>query len=96
MPVGLDTNNEHQGGANNGSNGGRPSSGRGATEMLPRSPLRNDAASSLHEGDTMGGQLEGGGQSPSSQSIQFLGLKNLLISDRFNEYVLGRSVKVRV
>ena len=90
MPVGLDNND--QGGANNG-NGGRPSSGRGATEMLPRSPLRNDA-SSLHEGDTMGGQLEGSRQSPSSQSIQFLGLKNLLVSDRFNEYVLGRSVKV--
>ena len=27
--------------------------------------------------------------------ITFLGLKNLLPADRFNEYVLGRSVKVR-
>ena len=27
--------------------------------------------------------------------INFLGLKNLLPSDRFNEYVLGRSIKVR-
>ncbi len=27
--------------------------------------------------------------------IHFLGLKNLLPSDRFNEYVLGRSIKVR-
>ena len=93
MPVGLDSNeHQHQGAMNNG-NGGRPSSGRGATEMLPRSPLRNDAGSP-HEGDTVGG-LEGSSQlSPSSQCIQFLGLKNLLVSDRFNEYVLGRSVKV--
>ncbi|KAL9180928.1 hypothetical protein ACHAXT_009733 [Thalassiosira profunda] len=116
MPVGP-----HNDGHNNNNMGGqinfqaRPSSSRGATEMLPRSPTRMGSATTRSRSPSVGGErgggsnLGGGGNNngsglgggggtsnPSPPSIHFLGLKNLLPSDRFNEYVLGRSVKADV
>ncbi len=71
----------------------RPST-REAIEMLPKSPETKTitrssgqpAAAEATNNNTNYSQDEG---------ITFLGLKNLVCSDRFNEYVLGRSVKVR-
>ena len=109
MPVTLDTNTNGTGGstANGGLHNGkgngvtnegggmdnRPSSpSRGALEMLPRPPPTSTSGDCDGGGNAMGGPAD---KSPnSSQYIQFLGLKNLLPSDRFNEYMLGRSVKV--
>ena len=101
MPVTLDSSGNNEGGnpAARGVNEGdmnhnnRPSSpSRGALEMLPRPPPTSTSGDCDGGGNAMGGPAD---KSPnSSQYIQFLGLKNLLPSDRFNEYMLGRSVKV--
>ena len=83
----------------------RPST-RGAIEMLPRSPETRTITTRSRSPS-----LDNGGRSSSSSNnntnnndnsqiddgvVCFLGLKNLLPSDRFNDYVLGRSVKVSV
>ena len=73
-----------------GDHGGRPGSARGATEMLPRSPGRAGPIATRRRSPSDSGHSNGW----SPPCINFLGLKNLLPSDRFNEYVLGRSVKV--
>jgi hypothetical protein len=66
----------------------RPST-REAIEMLPKSPeTRTITRSSRDEGTNNNNYSQ-------DEGITFLGLKNLVCSDRFNEYVLGRSVKVR-
>ncbi len=78
----------------------RPST-REAIEMLPRPPesrtitrsrspsLDTSAAAAKTDDNDDGNSLHEDG-------LTFLGLKNLLPSDRFNEYVLGRSAKVSI
>jgi len=85
------------GNSNGGGEGMRPSSSSGATDMLPRSPTRagsvrstRSSRSPSHPPPPCSAPVQ-----PNSPCINFLGLRNLLASDRFNEYVLGRSVKVR-
>lgn len=77
----------------------RPSSSsRGATEMLPRSPTRAGSIGTRSRSPSVGSEKasgEGGGGDISPPCIHFLGLRNLLPSDRFNEYSFGRSAKVR-
>ena len=96
MPVGPNNNNTDNGTPQFPS---RPSSSRGATEMLPRSPTRAGSIATRSRSPSMS-NYRGGGSCDrrygnySPPCIQFLGLKNLLPSDRFNEYVLGRSIKV--
>ena len=69
----------------------RPST-REAIEMLPKSPeTKTITRSSRDEGGTNTNNTN----YSQDEGITFLGLKNLVCSDRFNEYVLGRSVKVR-
>jgi hypothetical protein len=66
----------------------RPST-REAIEMLPKSPeTKTITRSSREEGTNNNSNYS------QDEGITFLGLKNLVCSDRFNEYVLGRSVKV--
>jgi len=98
MPVGL---NDEEGMPppmnNNGGRDYRPNSSRGAKEMLPRSPIRSGSVTrsrSPSPGRKSGERDDSFSQSP-TPNVNFLGLKNLLPSDRFNEYILGRSVKVR-
>mmetsp|Transcript_825 Transcript_825/g.1706 ORF Transcript_825/g.1706 Transcript_825/m.1706 type:complete len:1233 (+) Transcript_825:106-3804(+) len=101
MPVGsnVDSVTAEGGGGNNAAPfPPRPSSSRGATEMLPRSPTRAGSIATRSRSPSVGGGDHGnnsnGNQHHSSPPcIHFLGLKNLLPSDRFNEYVLGRSIK---
>ena len=68
----------------------RPST-REAIEMLPRSPetrtvTTRSRSPSSENPNTYNSQNEEG--------VTFLGLKNLLPGDRFNEYLMGRSAKV--
>lgn len=89
----------------------RPSSSssqqRGPTEMMPRPPTTwgggggyGTGVATRSRSPSLGGMAVESFSSASQHSpaprIQFLGLKNLIPSDRFNEYVLGRSVKVRM
>ena len=73
----------------------RPST-REPIEMLPRPPesrtitTRSRSPSFGNEND-----CSQNSQNNEDNGLTFLGLKNLVPSDRFNEYVLGRSVKVR-
>ena len=82
---------------------------RGSTEMLPRSPANSRGGGGAGPGvatrsrsPSLGGATiaeslssSNSHHSPASQ-VNFLGLKNLMPGDRFNEYVIGRSVKVRI
>ena len=107
MPVGLNEEEEGMppagGGRDYNNNGGReynrPNSSRGAKEMLPRSPIRSGSSVTRSRSPSPSRKSTGGRDDSFSQSptpnVNFLGLKNLLPSDRFNEYILGRSVKVR-
>ena len=88
---------------NNGGRDYRPNSSRGAKEMLPRSPIRSGGSITRSRSPSPGrksGERDDsfsmGIRSPTTPNVNFLGLKNLLPSDRFNEYILGRSVKVRL
>ena len=69
----------------------RPST-REAIEMLPKSPETKTITRSSRDEGTNNNNDNNYSQ---DEGITFLGLKNLVCSDRFNEYVLGRSVKVR-
>ena len=76
---------------------------RHATEMLPRSPTSpvTTRSRSPSTGGTGGGSentisSRGRSTSPSTMRIQFLGLRNLIPGDKFNEYVIGRSLKADV
>ena len=66
-----------------------------AAEMLPRSPSRAGSIATRSRSPSVGSH-----NSPQRvcssipPCVRFLGLRNLLPSDRFNEYVLGRSAKV--
>jgi hypothetical protein len=78
----------------------RPST-REAMEMLPRLPeTRTITRSRSPSMDIHGGKSSSDNinntTSQNEDGVTFLGLKNLIPSDRFNEYVLGRSVKVSV
>lgn len=104
-------NNGNDNDNNNETPSSRPSSAaslssvvqRHATEMLPRSPT--SPVTTRSRSPSMGG---GGGPraeniisrgrstSPSTMRIQFLGLRNLIPGDIFNEYVIGRSLKADV
>jgi hypothetical protein len=79
---------------------------RGPTEMLPRYPANSrggggggTGVATRSRSPSLGGttiaESSSSSSSPASRA-QFLGLKNLLPGDRFNEYVIGRSVKVRI
>lgn len=73
----------------------RPST-REAIEMLPKSPETRTITRS--RSPSIGDAAEATNNNSNysqDEGITFLGLKNLVCSDRFNEYVLGRSVKVR-
>ena len=110
MPVGLNeegisvNNNSGVGGGGRDNSGGRdynnrPNSSRGAKEMLPRSPIRSGGSITRSRSPSPSRKSNGErddsfSQSPTTPHVNFLGLKNLLPSDRFNEYILGRSVKV--
>jgi len=78
----------------------RPST-REAIEMLPRPPetrtITRSRSPSLDNGRLSSSSSNSNHDISNSQSedgLTFLGLNNLLPSDRFNEYVLGRSAKV--
>lgn len=81
----------------------RPST-REAIEMLPRSPetrtitrSRSPSVDVTNSGKSSSSNNNNdNGNSQNDDGVTFLGLKNLLPSDRFNEYVMGRSVKVSV
>jgi len=107
-----DNNNDNNNNNNNNElPSSRPSSAassssviqRHATEMLPRSPTSpvTTRSRSPSTGGTGGGSentisSRGRSTSPSTMRIQFLGLRNLIPGDKFNEYVLGRSLKADV
>lgn len=99
MPVGLNNNDAAAEGAGGDAAAAganlppRPSSSRGALEMLPRPPTRVGSIGTRSRSPSLGGGGNSQG-SPSPPCIQFLGLKNLVPSDRFNDYDLGRSAKV--
>ena len=82
----------------------RPST-REPIEMLPRPPesrtITRSRSPSLDNGRLSNENKDcnsssGGNNSQNNEDygLTFMGLKNLVPSDRFNEYVLGRSVKV--
>eukprot|EP00574_Skeletonema_japonicum_P001056 CAMPEP_0201741886 /NCGR_PEP_ID=MMETSP0593-20130828/47038_1 /ASSEMBLY_ACC=CAM_ASM_000672 /TAXON_ID=267983 /ORGANISM="Skeletonema japonicum, Strain CCMP2506" /LENGTH=1254 /DNA_ID=CAMNT_0048236225 /DNA_START=144 /DNA_END=3908 /DNA_ORIENTATION=+ len=78
----------------------RPST-REAIEMLPRPPeSRTITRSRSPSLDTSSAAAKtddnDDGNSQHEDGLTFLGLKNLLSSDRFNEYVLGRSAKADI
>ena len=82
----------------------RPST-REPIEMLPRPPesrtITRSRSPSLDNGRLSNENNDCSSSHSHSQNnedygLTFMGLKNLVPSDRFNEYVLGRSVKVRL
>lgn len=78
----------------------RPST-REAIEMLPRPPesrtiITRSRSPSLDKSSAAKIDDNDEGNSQNEDGLTFLGLRNLIPSDRFNEYVLGRSAKVSV
>jgi len=89
------TTNANTNTVNNTSRNSQPTP-RAATEMLPRSPTRAGSMATRSRSPSAGSSVACGSGVGGGGSIRFLGLRNLLPSDRFNEYVLGRSAKADV
>ncbi|KAK1735644.1 FHA domain-containing CAMK family serine/threonine-protein kinase [Skeletonema marinoi] len=80
----------------------RPST-REAIEMLPRPPetrtITRSRSPSMDNGrlsSSLSNNNHDNSNCQSEEELTFLGLNNLLPSDRFNEYVLGRSAKADI
>lgn len=102
MKVGSDNTDLHPsnynsgGGAASSSSNNNPNNSRGGLEMKPRSPARAGSVATRSRSPSVGSDKQHSRGAFDPSCINFLGLKNLLPSDRFNEYVLGRSVKADI